>query len=322
MIIFMVIISIPALGQGMEDARKGPPGSDDEESSSMSGSDSRKGPLEKGYQYRYRTGNPTASLEDEEGENGIELSLEGLKHSGTNGTSTIDTGDLEWTVEETNTTVEKTITYQATADWKDEIGEVSGSSTIMMKYIYKWEGEKKSIDMDIEVENLPGEGELFLDIALASEGFEDDLETIEQNQEMKGHRYQYHTTSGTTLGEIVIDEEAEMEASGIPESVNTSVNITSTTEGKTLSISSALSEDTESYSITGSLLIFEELLETITEAGKEAVSYVMDHIVSFSIGVSTIAGIFIGTMLFLSRKKWETKGEDLRLLNNRYYRRA
>ena len=317
---FIVLLSIPAFGQGMMDAKNGPPGDGDDPGSAMR-PDSGHGPLEKGFYYRYMTSNPSASIEDDEGEGSIQLSLNGLEHTGNGVKSTIDPEDLSWEVTETDETDGKAIMYQTNAEWKGENGESKGTSAIMMKFTYKWEGDKKSIDVDIEVEDTPGEGALDIDLGILSEGLNQQCSVNKQVQKMNGYRYQYQSSSGEDLGEIIIDEEADVEVGGVEEQVDTAVDVTSTTSGETISISSSLTQDVGSYSVSGSLVIFDELLEAISEVGENAVSYVKDHIVSFTIGLSFLIIAFVAAVAFLSKKGKETGGEDLKLMNNRYYRK-
>lgn len=316
---FIVVLSIPALGQGMMDA--GNQKSGNESDSPMMAGGSGHGPLEKGFRYRYMTSGPSASIEDEEGNKGIQLSLGLLEHDGDEGNCTIDPEELQWQVSENDDEGGKTITYRSDAQWKDQNGKIKEGSGIMMRFKYAWEGEERSLDMDIDIEKTPGDGRLSVGIGIKSSGIDKDCCVNEEVQEMKGHRFQYRTTSGETLGEMMIDDLATVDLSGDQDTVDTMVNVTGDEETQTLTISSEISEDMSSYSISGSLLVFDELLEVISDAGEKAVSYVIDHIVSFTIGLALLIIVIAAAVIFLSRKERETGGEDLKLENNRYYRK-
>jgi hypothetical protein len=126
---------------------------------------------------------------------------------------------------------------------------------------------------------------------------------------------------GEDLGELVIEEDADIVTSTGPATVDTDIDLDSTEETESISVSSMITQDTDSYSVSGSFIVLDQLLDILEGTVDEAVSYIRDHIVSFSLGTAFVIFIIVILAVFVSRKNIRTGGEELKLDNNRFYRK-
>jgi len=136
-----------------------------------------------------------------------------------------------------------------------------------------------------------------------------------------GHMFSFSRKNDETLAELSIDREALISGEGVSATVPTSVDMENENDEGVLTISSSLPESVDSMSFKGSLLIFEHLLQTLLDAGSRAASYVIDHIISFTLGTLFLTVTFAAMVIYLSRKGKETGGGDLDLSLNRYFRK-
>jgi hypothetical protein len=310
----ILFLSVPAMGQKMKGMG---PGDGMEGPGPMNGQDSRKGPLDKGVSYRYGNERPAASIENEGGNSGIMISIGRIRHDD-NGTSCeIDPGSSEWTVDQEDGPSGTNIGYQGQLNWKDENNFTCNTSRISISFRYRWEGEKKDLEVNILIEDPPSKGNLTIDLELSSIGLDDGC--CWKGQE-NGHRFQYQNNEGADLGEFMIDGDANISTSGGQKTVETDVLLESDEETGTLSISSTIGEDIDSYSVSGSFLVLEGLVKALDQAAEDTVSFILDHIVSFAIGTALVIFVLIISIAYLSRKNVRTNGQDLMLENNRFYR--
>ncbi len=311
----ILFLSLPVMGQKMMGIG---PSSGMEGQGPMNGQDSKKGPLDKEVSYRYGNERPAASIENEEGGSGIMISIGKIRH-GDNGTSCeIDPGSSEWTVDQDDDPSGTTIGYQGQADWKDENNVTCNSSRISISFRYRWEGEKKDLEVNINIENPPGRGNMTINLELSSLGMDNGCCWRDQAH---GHRFQYQNNNGTNLGEFLIDEDANISTSEGQKTVDTDVLLNSEEETGTLSISSTIGEDIDSYSVSGSFLVLEGLLDALDRTAEDTVSFILNHIVSFAIGAVLVIFVLILSIAYVSRKNIRTNGQELMLNNNRFYRK-
>ncbi len=304
----MILLSIPAMGRMMG------PGSDTGNGPMMD-HESKRGPLEKGFAYRYGSGSPTASIENDEASSGIEISMESITHERDGKNQNIALNQTDWEVTESENDSAKTVTYKGNCTWKEN-GNVS---RITLNFHYRWGDDNRSIDIDLKMDDPPGNGNMTMRMKIGSEGLGDDC-CLDPKQQ-KGHRFHYNNQKGERLGELVIEEEANIETSEGNGTVSTDIEMESLGDSQNLMISSSISDNIESYSVSGSFRIFEEMMHLIGEAGDDAVSYVKEHIVSFAIGTALVITVIALSVIFISKKQVQTGGNDLDLENNRYYRK-
>ncbi len=318
---FVLIISIPAFGQGMMDAGPGAD-TDSRGPGPMMDQGSRNGHLEKGFNYRYGMETPSASVENEKGTSGIMISLGSIEQRTGDGAYRIDIKNAVWEISEDDLDPGNRITYESEMQWKGTDDEIKGTSGVILVFQYKWGDGERTLDLDLEITDPPGEGEISIELDVPSSGLGNDCCWKDGQQNMQGHGFRYQNGEGEELGEILIDENAETNGDDGEETVATEVNISSIEEVNTLRISSSISENIDTYSVGGSLMILDEFLKTLGDAGEEAVSYILDHIVSFAIGISFIMFVLVLSVVYMSKKRVDTSGEELSVVNNRYYRKG
>ncbi|HHD15440.1 MAG TPA: hypothetical protein ENK47_01895 [Euryarchaeota archaeon] len=285
------------------------------------GQDSDQGELTGGFRYRYGKGSPGVSLEDEEGDLGISISLRGLRSK--NSTMEMEGNLLEtpWTIDEERNDEGVEIHYRTEMQWKDEGDHVLHRSTLKMTFLYRWSRENRSIDMDIEILSPPGDSDIEFYLSLDPMGMGDTCCLEERERTGYGHMFSFSRKNDETLAELSIDREALISGEGVSATVPTSVDMENENDEGVLTISSSLPESVDSMSFKGSLLIFEHLLQTLLDAGSRAASYVIDHIISFTLGTLFLTVTFAAMVIYLSRKGKETGGGDLDLSLNRYFRK-
>lgn len=316
-IISLLALAIPVSGMGQM-------GMDDEVSAGQGpfmSEENQKGPLQRGYNYRYGMNGPEASVETENGNGGIGLSLKSIGFEKDGEPNHIPLNEVEWEVSEKETETGTRVTYNCEHVWEGEGGESGSVSRIKMLFIYRWTGDHKGLDVQVEITDPPADGELTVEMDVETEGLEQGCCWRKEGENQNGHRFAVVDDEENELGEIVIEDEADILVDGMIQTSQTTVNSTITETTQTLSISSSLSEDVNSYSIGGSLIIFDGMLDALGDSADKAVSYVMDHIISFAIGTGFLVVVTVASLIYLSRKDSPTGGSDLVLDNNRYYRK-
>lgn len=311
----ILFLSIPAMGQKMMGMG---PGNGMEGPGPMNGQDSKKGPLDKEVSYRYGNERPAASIENEGGNSGIMISIGKIRHDDNETSCEIDPGSNEWTVNQDDGISDTNIDYQSQVEWKDKNNVSCNTSRISISFRYRWEGDKKNLEVRIDIEDPPGKGNITIDMELSSIGLDEGCCWKDQTN---GHRFQYQNNEGTDLGELMIDKDANISTSEGQKRVETDVLLESKEETGTLSISSTIGEDIDSYSVSGSFLVLEGLIEALDQATEDTVSFILDHIVSFAIGTAFVIFVLILSIAYVSRKNIGTNGRELILENNRFYKK-
>jgi hypothetical protein len=279
--------------------------------------------VEKGLMFRYGQESPESSIEGEETGEDISLKVKKVRFSNDTRELEIDAGSEEWTVTENSEEGSLQAIYNANSRWRKDGGLTGETSNVMIKYTYRAEGAQRKLDFSIQIESPPGEGKLDVEMRVSSfqegklccwqrEGVSDPSGMKKEltlkdgdGKELSRFRVEDIGTIETSSGQITVETEME----GALENESTLVNI-----------AMSLPEASNSASLSGSLEIFEELYNSLSRGIEETAEFIADHIYSFLLGAVVLGALLTGVFLFASRKGKETRGHDLDLEKNRYYK--
>jgi hypothetical protein len=233
----------------------------------------------------------------------------------------IEIEDEEWVQISAETEQGKQVEYSTQARWKNKEGGTGPISKIMFRITYRWGENGNGMDFEVGVEEPPVNGELKVTLSIEPMGISTGCCYEKMERSQKGHGFSFSDNEGRKLAEVNVEDEASILKDGNPGMIDTEVEIESIEESGVLSISSSLDEDITTFDVDGTFSFLETLIEVLDEAGQEAISYIMDHIVSFLLGTMLLVIVITLSAIFMSRRSVDTKGRELELDNNMFYRR-
>ncbi len=305
----------PGSGPGMDDNGERPGPRWDQDTNDET--------LRKGLMFRYGQSSPATSVEGENTGSDISLKVSSLSFTNETSNLTIDLEEEEWTLIRSEEGENIRITYTKMAQWEENDSPTGQSSQLEVEYVYRKDIGSDFIDFDLEVLDLPGNGDLSVGIKISTY---QSKETCcwsgngALKQDLSTREITLKNSDGTDLSKLRIEQSTILDNTTEPIEVETYVSGNLENESAVVDIGLALPEDPQMASFTGSLEIFEELINALSEGAEEVKEFVMDHIYSFIMGAVVVAVILTAAFMTVSKKQKETQGKDLDLTGNRYYK--
>jgi hypothetical protein len=264
-----------------------------------SGSEDR--PIGEGSRQRFGSDRPDMGILDEDG-NGLSMTVETISCI-VNGTAKgIDHSNSSWTLKASGTSENFTKEYSLDAP----LGG-GAMSRILFRYHVKWQGEEGKVDYDLSIDDLPENGTLRVMYGFQIQG--EGLGSFQGS----GKRMMIRDREGSLMGAL---DHSDSIACG-----TTSRNITVEwdSDGQNATMYAVAQIEGTSAEMGGTMTILEEFITTLGDMAGEAVDYVLDHIVSFSIGTAVLIIVGMSVLAFVGRRQTGPEG-GLDLRKNRYYR--
>lgn len=276
--------------------------------------------LARGYRFRYGMDTPVTSIENTDDREGVSIDIESLRFRNSSSDMTVDLSDRDWEVDGTGTENGMDVSYSATCAWKENGEQTPHTSKVRANFRYMKNEERESIDYFLEVEDIPGEGELTAVMRSGSSGEERGCCWRRQPDDPVQNRFVFTDKAGKGISSLELNEKVLMGTGNGSMQRNASVTEDLENETISLSVRAEVPEDTRSLSISGTLSFLEGFDDFVSGATGDAAEFVRDHIYSFLFGAALIMAVSIGAIAALSRKRMDRGGDDLDLRKNRYYK--
>jgi hypothetical protein len=323
-----VILAIPQIadaqmGGPMSGPGSGPGPVDDDDPGPRWEQETTQHMVEKGLMFRYGHESPESSIEGEETGEDISLKVTGVHFKNDTEELEIDAGSEEWTVTETSEESSIQATYTANARWRKDGEQTGETSNIMIKYAYRTEGTQRNLEYSIQLDNPPGEGTLSVEMKAST--FQESKACCWQNDGGsnpggKKRELTLESSEGKPLSRFRVDDKGTIETPSGQITAETEMEGILENESAVVNIAMSLPEVSNSAYFSGSIEIFEELYNVLSMGIEDTAKFIADHIYSFLIGAVVLGALLTGAFLVASRKGKETRGDDLDLNKNRYYR--
>jgi hypothetical protein len=273
--------------------------------------------------FRYGQESPESSLEGEETGEDISLKVTRIHFRNDTKELDIDAGLEDWTVTENSEEGSVQATYSANARWRNDGEYTDETSTIMIRYTYRVEGAQRNLDYSLQLDDPPGEGTLGVEMSTSS--FQQGKvccwqKVADSDPEKMKRELTLKSSDGKELSRFRVEEKGTVETPSGQIAAETEMEGTLQNESAVVNIAMSLPGGSNSASLSGSLEIFEELYNAISRGIVDTAEFIADHIYSFLIGAVVLGALLSGAFLAASRKGKDTRGDDLDLKKNRYYK--
>jgi len=287
---------------------QGPPASDDDLGPGPMNGRSEED-LGQGMMFRYGQEIPEVSIGSDGSAGSLNMAIDSIMFR--NGTTTYDITpeDEDWEVEETNGEDEKyQYSYSTESRWKKGGKITDVDSDINIDYGVRWSDNDKRIDHFLSLSNDIGSGQLTIKYRFSLEG--DDVSDCCMNSigTSPDGKLMLYDEEMNPLGEISQEINATVTIDENMEGIEIDRDVEVTEGSGILTVSMNIDEDVQSVETGGVIAIMDEFIEVVTEGAEEAVSYVLDHIYSFSIGIAIIMIILIISVVVFARRR---SGKDM-----------
>ncbi|MEA3560129.1 MAG: hypothetical protein U9R75_12830 [Candidatus Thermoplasmatota archaeon] len=288
----------------------------------MRDQETRQKELDHGYRFKYGMETPATSIEDEKNGNGLSIDVLHLRFRNLTNEMSMILAVQDWDVSENEEGNTLAITYETWNNWMKDGEETGIISKITIKYTYHQGDSDESIDYSVDIEDVPGEGELLVVLRSAStDGDQGCCWAVEEvNMVKRMNMFTLTDRSGNRISTMEVPDRAKLISFTGTEEVETNISSEIINETAVVTVGSQIHTDTETFSISGSLSFLDGFKEFLSNTAEDTADFVMDHLYSFIMGAAVVLIITTVLLVISARKKVQTDGMDLDLGKNRYYK--
>lgn len=277
--------------------------------------------VETGILFRYGMDTPSSTIESERTGGDIGLHIAGIGFSNQTTMMSIRVDEEEWTIEQGAIEGGLEISYKSQCEWYDDEGKTGELSMITVLFRYQGSDDERVLGYNITVEDPPENGSLTYSLTADTRDINGDCCWNEETQpSMHRKRLTLRSDKGNDLTTLDLGQPGSVETVDGIVNAETEVVVDTFSSTASLNISQSIPLGSRSASISGSMVLLEELVKNLKEGIGDAVEFVVEHIYYFIGGAALTALVLIISISVVSVKKVETQGSDLDLNRNRYYR--